>query len=68
MELVEINRQLSQFKSVNFLLEVSNQNSTVINQICELYSRYEQCVNDSVFARHSNQRCAFNSPLNTLAR
>ncbi|KAI1729288.1 low-density lipoprotein receptor domain class A domain-containing protein [Ditylenchus destructor] len=68
VELVEINRQLANFQSLNFLLEVSNPNSTVINGICSLYEKYEKCLNTSVFKQNSGARCSFNSPLNTLAR
>lgn len=66
VELVEINKKLAQFSTVNFLLEVSNAQSALMNEVCSLYQRYDKCLNDSVFAKAG--RCAFNSPLNTLAR
>uniref|UniRef100_A0A915ECU0 Uncharacterized protein n=1 Tax=Ditylenchus dipsaci TaxID=166011 RepID=A0A915ECU0_9BILA len=68
VELIEINKQLAHFQSINFLLEISNPNSTVINGICSLYEKYEKCLDSSVFAQSKGQRCSFNSPLNTLAR
>ncbi|CAD5214278.1 unnamed protein product [Bursaphelenchus okinawaensis] len=68
VELVEINKKLSEFHRVNFLLEVSDAKSKLMNEICDLYSRYDQCLVDSVFSKNGGQRCSFNSPLNTLAR
>ncbi|KAK0418200.1 hypothetical protein QR680_013430 [Steinernema hermaphroditum] len=68
VELVELNKQLTQFQSVNFLLEISSGNSSLVNQICLLYDKYEKCLNESVFAQANGRRCSFNSPLNTLAR
>ncbi|CAJ0596964.1 unnamed protein product [Cylicocyclus nassatus] len=66
VELVEINKQLAQFQNLNFLLEIATENSTAVANICKLYDKYEKCLNASVF--FDNKRCAFASPLNTLAR
>ncbi|CAI4228864.1 unnamed protein product [Auanema sp. JU1783] len=66
VELIEINKQLSQFQNLNFLLEVATPNSTVVANICEQYTRYETCLQANVFK--NSKRCSFSSPLNTLAR
>ncbi|WKY01481.1 hypothetical protein Q1695_015467 [Nippostrongylus brasiliensis] len=66
VELLEINKQLAQFQNLNFLLEIASDNSTVVTNICELYGKYEKCLHASVFK--DGKRCAFASPLNTLAR
>ncbi|KAJ1372915.1 hypothetical protein KIN20_035226 [Parelaphostrongylus tenuis] len=66
VELLEINKQLTQFQHLNFLLEIATENSSVVVHICELYSRYEKCLHASVFK--IQKRCSFASPLNTLAR
>ncbi|VDM26179.1 unnamed protein product [Toxocara canis] len=68
VELVELNKQLGELQSLNFLLEISDGNSSLVNHICQLYDKYEKCINGSVFSRSQGQRCSFNSPLNTLAR
>ncbi|CAD5220407.1 unnamed protein product [Bursaphelenchus xylophilus] len=68
VELVEINKKLAQFHTVNFLLEVSDSDSKLMNEICDLYGKYDKCLNESVFSKNNGQRCSFNSPLNTLAR
>ncbi|PIO56456.1 hypothetical protein TELCIR_22145, partial [Teladorsagia circumcincta] len=65
VELLEINKQLAQFQNLNFLLEIATDNSSVVANICELYGKYEKCLNVSVFK--DQKRCAFASPLNTLA-
>ncbi|VDM57462.1 unnamed protein product, partial [Angiostrongylus costaricensis] len=66
VELLEINKQLTQFQHLNFLLEIATENSSVVAHICELYSKYEKCLHASVFK--NQMRCSFASPLNTLAR
>ncbi|CAD6188605.1 unnamed protein product [Caenorhabditis auriculariae] len=66
VELVEINKKLSQFHNLNFLLELASPNSTVVDGVCELFGKYEQCLQTSVFS--AGQRCSFASPLNSLAR
>uniref|UniRef100_A0A183GTT4 DUF19 domain-containing protein n=1 Tax=Heligmosomoides polygyrus TaxID=6339 RepID=A0A183GTT4_HELPZ len=66
VELLEINKQLTQFQNLNFLLEIASENSSVVSNICELYGKYDKCLNVSVFT--NKQRCGFASPLNTLAR
>ncbi|KJH48954.1 Low-density lipoprotein receptor domain class A [Dictyocaulus viviparus] len=66
VELLEINKQLAQFQNLNFLLEISTENSTIVTHICDLYSKYEKCLKATVFI--NEKRCAFSSPLNTLAR
>ncbi|XGW14503.1 hypothetical protein V3C99_000648 [Haemonchus contortus] len=66
VELLEVNKQLAQFQNLNFLLEIATDNSSVVANICELYGKYEKCLNVSVFK--DQKRCAFASPLNTLAR
>ncbi|CAI5446372.1 unnamed protein product [Caenorhabditis angaria] len=66
VELVEINKKLTQFANLNFLLEIASPNSTVVEGICELFGRYEQCLDTTVFK--GSQRCSFASPLNSLAR
>lgn len=68
VELVEVNKQLGDLQSLNFLLEISDGNSSIVNHMCQLYDKYERCLNESVFSRSHGQRCSFNSPLNTLAR
>uniref|UniRef100_A0A0N4ZYX3 DUF19 domain-containing protein n=1 Tax=Parastrongyloides trichosuri TaxID=131310 RepID=A0A0N4ZYX3_PARTI len=68
VELVELNKQMSNFASFNFLLEVSNIDSEFVNNICELYDKYEKCLGETVFAQIQGKRCSFNSPLNSLAR
>uniref|UniRef100_A0A0N5BM77 DUF19 domain-containing protein n=1 Tax=Strongyloides papillosus TaxID=174720 RepID=A0A0N5BM77_STREA len=68
VELVELNKQMTNFASFNFLLEVSNIDSTFVNNVCGLYDRYEKCLGETVFAQNEGKRCAFNSPLNSLAR
>ncbi|KAI6220373.1 hypothetical protein M3Y99_01611600 [Aphelenchoides fujianensis] len=67
-ELLEINKKLGQLQSTNFLLEVSNADSQIVNPICDLYAKYDRCLSERVFAKSNGERCAFNSPLNTLAR
>uniref|UniRef100_A0AC35TUH4 DUF19 domain-containing protein n=1 Tax=Rhabditophanes sp. KR3021 TaxID=114890 RepID=A0AC35TUH4_9BILA len=68
VELVELNKQMAGFQNFNFLLEVSNIDSKLVNNICELYEKYEKCVTETVFVQIEGKRCAFNSPLNSLAR
>lgn len=68
VELVEVNKKLGDLQSLNFLHELSNNQSTLITSICNLYQRYESCVNSTVFILSNGERCSFNSPLNTLAR
>lgn len=68
VELIEINNKLSHFRSTSFLVEISDANSQLINPVCDLYAKYEKCLEKSVFNITGGQRCAFNSPLNTLAR
>ncbi|CEF63892.1 Low-density lipoprotein (LDL) receptor class A repeat-containing protein [Strongyloides ratti] len=68
VELVELNKQMTSFASFNFLLEVSNIDSVFVNNICELYDKYEKCLGETVFSQNEGKRCAFNSPLNSLAR
>uniref|UniRef100_A0A0R3S743 DUF725 domain-containing protein n=1 Tax=Elaeophora elaphi TaxID=1147741 RepID=A0A0R3S743_9BILA len=68
VELVEVNRKVAELNSLNFLHEISQQNSTVISGICNLYNKYDNCINNTVFVHSNGKRCAFNSPLNTLAR
>uniref|UniRef100_A0A1I7UV01 DUF19 domain-containing protein n=1 Tax=Caenorhabditis tropicalis TaxID=1561998 RepID=A0A1I7UV01_9PELO len=65
VELIEINKKLSAFSNLNFLLEIASPNSTVVEGICSLFSRYEQCLSVTVF---KDSRCSFASPLNSLAR
>jgi len=68
-ELVEVNKRLAQMQSSNLLFELSDPNSTLVSRVCELYDKYERCLGSNVFSRGGDkQRCAFNSPLNTLAR
>ncbi|KAI6235956.1 hypothetical protein M3Y95_00106400 [Aphelenchoides besseyi] len=67
-ELLEINKKLGQLQNTNFLLEVSDENSQIVNPICALYAKYDHCLMERVFAKREGKRCAFNSPLNTLAR
>ncbi|EGT56747.1 hypothetical protein CAEBREN_32138 [Caenorhabditis brenneri] len=66
VELVEINKKLTEFSNLNFLLEIASPNSTVVEGICSLFARYEQCLAVTVFK--DTQRCSFASPLNSLAR
>ncbi|PAV84184.1 hypothetical protein WR25_06113 isoform B [Diploscapter pachys] len=66
VELVEINKQLAQLQNLNFLLELASENSSVVSNICSLYSRYEQCLQTNIF--NNGTRCSSASPLNTLAR
>uniref|UniRef100_A0A8R1E3H7 DUF19 domain-containing protein n=1 Tax=Caenorhabditis japonica TaxID=281687 RepID=A0A8R1E3H7_CAEJA len=66
VELIEINKKLSAFANLNFLLEIASPNSTVVEGICSLFARYEQCLDVTVFK--DSQRCSFASPLNSLAR
>ncbi|KAF1761070.1 hypothetical protein GCK72_009324 [Caenorhabditis remanei] len=66
VELVEINKKLTAFSNLNFLLEIASPNSTVVEGICSLFARYEQCLSVTVFK--DSQRCSFASPLNSLAR
>lgn len=68
VELVEVNRKVAELNSLNFLHEISQQNSTTIAGICNLYNKYDNCINNTVFVHSNGKRCAFNSPLNTLAR
>ncbi|VBB35017.1 unnamed protein product, partial [Acanthocheilonema viteae] len=68
VELVEVNRKVVELNSLNFLHEISQQNSTVISGICNLYNKYDNCIRNTVFVHSNGKRCAFNSPLNTLAR
>uniref|UniRef100_A0A0K0E1R7 DUF19 domain-containing protein n=1 Tax=Strongyloides stercoralis TaxID=6248 RepID=A0A0K0E1R7_STRER len=68
VELVELNKQMTNFASFNFLLEVSNIDSVFVNNVCELYDKYEKCLGETVFSQDGGKRCAFNSPLNSLAR
>ncbi|VDO64538.1 unnamed protein product [Onchocerca flexuosa] len=37
-------------------------------EICNLYDKYDKCISDKVFAHSNGKRCAFNTPLNSLAR
>lgn len=70
VELSEISQHFQRFHSANFLLEASETNSSLA-RVCEVYSRYETCLQSRVFSRSRPQpgtRCAFNSPLNTMAR
>ncbi|CAI2348559.1 unnamed protein product [Caenorhabditis sp. 36 PRJEB53466] len=66
VELIEINKKLTAFANLNFLLEIASPNSTVVEGICSLFARYEQCLSVTVFK--DSQRCSFASPLNSLAR
>lgn len=66
VELVEINKKLTAFANLNFLLEIASPNSSVVEGICSLFARYEQCLSATVFK--DTQRCSFASPLNSLAR
>ncbi|PIC13927.1 hypothetical protein B9Z55_027502 [Caenorhabditis nigoni] len=66
VELVEINKKLTAFSNLNFLLEIASPNSSVVEGICSLFARYEQCLSVTVFK--DSQRCSFASPLNSLAR
>ncbi|CAB3402455.1 unnamed protein product [Caenorhabditis bovis] len=66
VELVEINKKLTEFANLNFLLEIASPNSSVVEGICDLFERYEQCLSTTIFK--NNQRCSFASPLNSLAR
>lgn len=68
VELVDVNRKMAELQSLNFLHEISEENSSLVSGICELYQKYELCINNTVFVHSEGQRCAFNSPLNTLAR
>ncbi|VDK87102.1 unnamed protein product [Litomosoides sigmodontis] len=68
VELIEVNRKIAELNNLNFLHEISEENSTVIFEICTLYGKYDSCISDTVFAHSNGKRCAFNSPLNTLAR
>ncbi|GMS88615.1 hypothetical protein PENTCL1PPCAC_10790, partial [Pristionchus entomophagus] len=68
VELVQVNKELAQLQQKNFLLEISRPNSTVVDSICGLYSRYDQCLHASVFSLKGGIRCSFSSPLNSLAR
>ncbi|VIO91908.1 Low-density lipoprotein receptor domain class A containing protein [Brugia malayi] len=68
VELVEVNRKIAELNSLNFLHEISQQNSTIISGICNLYNKYDNCISNTVFVHSNGKRCAFNSPLNTLAR
>ncbi|VDN06876.1 unnamed protein product [Thelazia callipaeda] len=68
VELVEVNRKITELNNVNFLNEISEDNSSIIFEICNLYQKYEMCINTTVFTRSGGKRCAFNSPLNSLAR
>uniref|UniRef100_A0A915Q3K4 DUF19 domain-containing protein n=1 Tax=Setaria digitata TaxID=48799 RepID=A0A915Q3K4_9BILA len=68
VELIEINRKIVELNNYNFLREISQQNSTIISEICNLYGKYDNCITNTVFVHSNGKRCAFNSPLNTLAR
>ncbi|GMT18803.1 hypothetical protein PFISCL1PPCAC_10100, partial [Pristionchus fissidentatus] len=68
VELVQVNKELAQLQQKNFLLEISRENSSVVDSICGLYSRYEECLSTSVFSLKGGIRCSFASPLNSLAR
>ncbi|GMR41737.1 hypothetical protein PMAYCL1PPCAC_11932, partial [Pristionchus mayeri] len=68
VELVQVNKELALLQQKNFLLEISRENSTVVDSICGLYSRYEKCLSVSVFSLKGGVRCSFSSPLNSLAR
>lgn len=68
VELLELQKHLGLLQSRNLLVELSENNSTILANVCAVYSKYEQCLNDTVFVRNGGKRCAFNSPLNTLAR
>ncbi|CAG9531770.1 unnamed protein product [Cercopithifilaria johnstoni] len=68
VELVEVNRKVAELNNLNFFHEISQQNSTIISEICYLYNKYDSCINNTVFNHLNGKRCAFNSPLNTLPR
>jgi hypothetical protein len=70
VQLTEISQHFQRFHSANFLLEASETNSSLVH-VCDVYQRYESCLVEKVFARSvpiAGARCAFNSPVNTLAR
>uniref|UniRef100_A0A158R5R1 DUF19 domain-containing protein n=1 Tax=Syphacia muris TaxID=451379 RepID=A0A158R5R1_9BILA len=68
VQLTDLNRYLTQLQSLNFLMEISDENSTLIGRICDLYANYTSCIDETVFSQSSGARCSFNLPLNTLAR
>ncbi|VDK84858.1 unnamed protein product, partial [Onchocerca ochengi] len=68
VELVEVNRKIVELNRLNFLHEISQQNSTTMMEICNLYNKYDNCISNTVFSRSNGKRCAFNTPLNSLAR
>ncbi|KAL3090211.1 hypothetical protein niasHS_006663 [Heterodera schachtii] len=67
VELAELNGRLQRLGSLQLLIA----DNATLASVCEVFSRYEQCLAERVFSAGKGPRgarCSLNSPLNALAR